>query len=128
MGSFKKAMMMRINLCLAQVTALLLLAGQVSGATIFDNGVPDLSIATLSDFEDGRQVADDFHLLPGASTVTGVHWWGAYFNGNTPTQPDDFTIRFFADASGVPAVNPLAEIAAGDVGRNSTRQSGGGGG
>jgi hypothetical protein len=99
---------------------LIIWPGRVSGETIFDNGVPDLSIATLSDFEDGQQVADNFQLLPNASTITDVHWWGAYFNGNTPTEPDDFTIRVFVDAGGVPAVNPLAERAVGNVARTAT--------
>lgn len=97
--------------------------GSALADTIYDNGLPDLSIASLSDFEDGRQSADDFHLQPGASTITDVHWFGAYFNGNTPTEPDNFTIRVFADAGGVPAVNPLAERAVGDVGRTDTGQT-----
>lgn len=107
------------NAALIAVT-LLILPRVVSGETIFDNGSPDLSIAALSDFKDGRQVADDFQLLPGGSTITDVHWWGAYFFGNTPTAPDNFTIRVFVDSSGVPAVNPLAERAVGNVGRNDT--------
>jgi hypothetical protein len=115
--------MMR-SLFLGLVLLWLVAAGRVGFAdTIYDNGPPDLSIAVLSDFKDGRQSADNFSLAPLASTITDVHWWGAYFFGNTPTAPDAFTIRVFADAGNVPAVSPLAERFVGDVGRTPTGQA-----
>ncbi|MGD9644128.1 MAG: PEP-CTERM sorting domain-containing protein [Pirellulales bacterium] len=110
-------------LCVSAVlsAAVAMLPHGARANTIYDNGAPDLSVAILSDFEDGRQVADNFLLQPFASTITDVHWWGAYFFSDTPTEPDSFTIRVFADAGGgVPNANFLAERVVGDVGRTPT--------
>ena len=74
---------------------------------IFNNGAPDLNNAGESDFDFPFQQADNFSLAPGAETIRDVHWWGIYAFINTPTAPDNFTIRIFADNGGVPAVNSL---------------------
>ena len=87
---------------------------------IFNNGAPDLSNGWASDFSFPSQQADDFSLAPGAETIRDVHWWGLYAFSNTPTAPDNFTIRIFADNGGVPAVNSLFNFNLGDVGRMDT--------
>ncbi|MCC6698677.1 MAG: PEP-CTERM sorting domain-containing protein [Candidatus Hydrogenedentes bacterium] len=97
-----------------------LLAGLSAGAdTIFDNGAPGAS-ATVADSNYYQELADDFVLLPDASTVTDVHWWGLYFDGNTPPAIDDFTIRIFSDASGAPDTGFLHEIVVTDAHRTDT--------
>ncbi len=93
-------------------------------ATIFDNGTPDLETAWLSDFAQVEQKADDFTLSVGNNTISNIQWWGVYVGmegfDNTPTEPDDFTVRIFEDAEGSPSVNPLMEMNLGDVGRVAT--------
>ena len=97
-------------------------AGTASALTnskvIYDNGGPDQDNAFASDFDFPEQAADEFVLLPGRSTVTDVHWWGAYgFADNLPDGDDDFTIRIFGDAGGAPTDNPIHEFAVGAVDR-----------
>jgi hypothetical protein len=106
-----------IHLCGAACIVGLLPSG-ASADLIFDQSV-DLTVgAESSDFTfnpDGPsffspgQIADDFKLLSGASTITDVHWWGLYGNSNTPGT-DFFTIRIFADDSGFPEIDPLNEL------------------
>ena len=99
------------------------LPSPVLADVIFDQPI-DLTVdAFFSDFEGGTgsfQQADDFQLQAGANTITDVHWWGAYSGSNTPTEPDDFTIRIFADIAGLPTVTPLFEFTVGDVERFDT--------
>ncbi len=75
-----------------------------------------------SDFSLPSEAANDFTLQPGASTITGIQWWGQYNGpGGTPPAADAFTIRLFADSSGEPAAAPFYEVAAGNaVGRTDT--------
>jgi hypothetical protein len=82
-----------------------------SAAILYDNGVVTPSFLAFSDPDqrqpDQRQfVADNFILPAGANTITGVTWTGAYLLNNTPTAPDNFTIRMFADAGGLPSAGP----------------------
>ena len=107
------------------VVALMLIAGvpvKTRADIIFDNGTPNLESAIASDFDFPMQVADSFMLSPGANTITDVHFWGVYLVNNTPTEPDDFTIRFFGDVEDHPAVAPIEglEYRVGDVGRMAT--------
>lgn len=105
------------------------MAGSTSAAIVYDNGTADLGdrlpggrgAGYVSDFDLGTQAADDFTLGAGASTVTDIHWWGAY-SPNPATPPaDDFTVRIFAQGtSGLPLVTPLHEINAGSAGRTAT--------
>lgn len=99
--------------------ASLLPSGAFAGV-IFDQTIDLTGGAASSDFENSNQRADDFQLQAGASTITDVHWWGAYHRANTATEPDDFTIRFYTDAGGIPAIEPLFQFAVGDVGRVDT--------
>ncbi|MCC6489540.1 MAG: PEP-CTERM sorting domain-containing protein [Candidatus Hydrogenedentes bacterium] len=106
------------------ISAMLIFAGLLAGFpvaadTIFDNGAPGAS-ALLADSSFYLELADDFVLQQGESTVTDVHWWGLYFDGNTPPAADDFTIRILADAGGVPDTAFLHEIAVTDPHRADT--------
>lgn len=62
----------------------------------------------------GQQVADDFSLGSSAE-VNAVQWWGGYAG----TLSDNFTLRFYTDASGQPGA-PLASYSPGSVGRSDT--------
>ena len=86
---------------------------------IYDNGTtPSNSFVSDTDFPEF--VADDFSLAPGANVITGVQWTGLYFPSNTPTQPDNFTIQFFADVGGSPVVTPFLSLSIGNPGRTDT--------
>jgi hypothetical protein len=50
--------------------------------------------------------------------VRTVHWWGAFANGDMPT--DNFTLRFFADAAGNPSMTPLVNVSLSGVTREAT--------
>ena len=93
---------------MANVLTALMLAW-VTPATaqvIYDNGTtPSNSFVSDTDFP--GFVADDFSLAQGANVITGVQWTGLYAFTNTPTQPDNFTIQFFADVAGSPMVTPF---------------------
>ena len=92
-------------------------AGGANAAVIYDNGVAAVSVASQSDFDPQRFTADNFVLQPGATTITDVHWRGVYgVNGgaNTPGT-DAFTIQFYADAGGVPAVSPFNSYSVGSA-------------
>lgn len=95
---------------------------------IYDNGGPllpcntgpcgfiaDVSLGTV-----GQEVADDFTLNAGRNTITDVHWWGAYVPSDTPTTPDNFTIRFYQDNGGLPQATAFLALNVGDVGRVAT--------
>jgi PEP-CTERM motif len=102
------------------LTALLLAwAAPATALVIYDNGTtPSNSFVSDTDFP--LFVADDFSLAPGANVITGVQWTGLYFPSNTPTQPDNFTIQFFADVGGSPVVAPFLSLSVGSVGRTDT--------
>ncbi|MGD1878700.1 MAG: PEP-CTERM sorting domain-containing protein [Kiloniellaceae bacterium] len=112
-------------LCTALV--MLLPVSHARAGIIFEQTV-DLTVdGYASDFSyrgsdpPGLQVADDFRLQPGASTVTGVQWWGAYDTRQALSLPDAFTIRLFGDVAGRPAAAPLYEFFVGDsVGRTDS--------
>lgn len=98
-----------------KLLAVLLMGGAMfvvlpAGAdVIYDNGGPDQVISFLSDFDGSQQMADNFVLLPGATLLTDVHWWGVYAFADTPTT-DNFTIRIFEDGGGIPTANPFYEV------------------
>lgn len=102
--------------------ALLLFAfahGTLQAEVIYDNQATVQS-GVGSDIDASSYVADDFVLLPGASTITGVQWTGTYWNSDTPTAAtDDFTIQIFSDNSGQPGTL-LYNLAIGNPGRTDT--------
>ncbi len=80
---------------------------KASATVIIGNGAPDLRNGVLSDFQQsyGQVVGDDFTLSL-QSTITGLEFWGLYYNysnwTNNPPNPDDFTIRFHEFDNGDP--------------------------
>lgn len=111
---------MREHMTHALIALVLAWAIPATADVIFDNGTtPSNSYVSDTDFP--RFVSDDFSLAPGANVITGVNWTGLYFPSNTPTQPDNFTIQFFADVVGSPAVTPFLCLLIGNPGRADTR-------
>jgi hypothetical protein len=95
----------------------LLLASPLQADLLFSQPVIDGGVALASDFGRAQQEADSFTLQQAAAVQT-VHWWGAYANGDMPT--DQFTLRFFADAAGSPATTPFVDMALAGVTRKAT--------
>jgi PEP-CTERM motif len=93
-----------------------------TAAVIFSNGgIGNNGFISDTDFPPAGQFsADDFTLTAGANVITDVHWTGLYAFSNTPTQPDNFTIQFFANAAGAPAVTPFLSLSVGNPGRTDT--------
>jgi len=110
---------------LAAVVLVCLAVGQAGATQIYDNGTPDLVNAYLSDFDPTQsgtvyQIADDF-VLPSASRIEDVHWWGVYAWGDlVPPAEDDFTIRIFEMSGTSVPPSPSHEIHLGDPGRTDT--------
>ena len=107
----KKAANVLIALVLAWATA-------ATAAVIYSNG-PIASNGRLSDTDAPNFVADDFTLAAGANVITGVEWTGLYAFTNTPLV-DNFTIQFFTNAAGSPALTPFLSLAIGNPGRTDT--------
>jgi hypothetical protein len=64
-----------------------------------------------SNFVPGRtsqQAADSF-VLSSQTTLDGLSWYGQYRHSGSLTDPVAFSIRFFADAGGLPSISPLWE-------------------
>ena len=101
--------------------ATLCLGGGVSAAVIYDNGAGATIVEGLgSDVDLPEFLAGDFVLQPGANTITDIHWTGLYASSNTPGPTDSFTIQFFANTSGFPAISPLFTFSVGNaVNRNA---------
>jgi hypothetical protein len=103
--------------CILPGLALFLLASPLRADLLFSQPVIDGGVALASDFARAQQEADNFTLAQPAS-VQSIHWWGAYANGDTPT--DQFTLRFFADTAGNPAMTPFVDMALAGVTRTAT--------
>jgi len=73
-------------------------AGPIYSQSLLDDGT---SLGTFSSLNGGSQVADNFSLGKEYS-ITGLTWWGSYFEINTG---DDFSIRLFDDDGGRPAAS-----------------------
>lgn len=97
-----------------------------ASSVIYDNGAPNVMSQNVSDYsihESYSQVGDDFILSPGATTITGVNWWGSYANDEFPD--DNFTIRLFNFVSpGIPATSPFYQVNVGAASRINTGMSG----
>jgi len=121
-SALMRPLMLKHGLGMGLMLSVLLLAPPVFAANIiFDNfGLLLSNNFFQSDFDPPTNVqsADDFLLVPGSSTITDVHWFGAYLFDNTPTASDDFTIRIFNDVGGVPEGIPtILDLNIGDVDR-----------
>lgn len=74
-------------------------------ATIFSNGPVNLQLDMEASGSD-LQLADDFTLTAGNTTIRDVHWWGS-----TALVPGDFTIKIYEDANGLPGALPIFDVA-----------------
>ena len=106
------------NVANVLIALLLAWATAAPAAVIYDNG-PTATNGFVSDTDFPMFVADDFTLAAGANVITDVEWTGLYAFTNTPLA-DDFTIQFFADVAGSPAVAPFLSLAIGNPGRTDT--------
>ena len=109
------------KLSLGLATLLLaLMSSNASATVIYNNGSPNLTLGTGANDANSAgapQSADNFQLLPGANTITDLHWFGGYRFDNATPPTDDFTLRFFRDSSGTPQTTPFLAFAVGNVGR-----------
>jgi len=89
------------------------LTGQA--AVIYDNGLGLLDLDTLaaSDTDKGfgipEEIAEDA-AIAGAATLRALSWFGGYFFEDTPTEPDNFTLRLYDDQGGLPTETPFATV------------------
>ena len=93
-----QSFMPRLAACLVLVTTV----SSVRAQTLHDNGDPSegFGVSILSELGGNNQLGDDFELAS-SSAVSRIEWWGEG-NGN------DFSIRIFALAGGVPGTHRLA--------------------
>lgn len=120
MCGMRTAMLMAVLVVTSGVGAPRASATDIS---VFLNPPEDGRECGISDFDRGQQEADDFQLIGDYLTITAVRWWGAYGSDPDPALLDDFMIRFFPDAGGVPAVNPFAELSVTDMTRTPTEMT-----
>lgn len=121
----------KITLCMIILTALYvvafsstIVAAMADGTVVYDNGSPDFQNAHVSDTDQPLQQAGDFVVPAGRNKITAVRFFGLYGStfGAIPTEPlstDNFTIRFFEDDGGKPAIDWLYEFQGGDISRVS---------
>jgi len=106
------------------VAVILVWGTAATAATIYTNGgIGNNGFISDSDpsFQGtGQFSADDFVLNTNANVITDIHWTGSYFQGNTPQPADNFTIQFYADVAGAPAVTPFLSLVIGNPGRTDT--------
>ncbi len=102
--------------------ALVACAGQPAFAgVVFDNGVPDLQGAFMSDISpypnpnpnlpEGEVSADNFRLAT-PTVVNAVRFWGLYsLEGPVPPVPDTFVLGFFNNVEIIPGINLPESVA-----------------
>jgi hypothetical protein len=87
-----------------------------SADVIFNGGLPNpMTGGGLSDLDSDARQGDDFTLTAGASTVTGVRWYGFYIS--SPPAMDDFSIWIYETTVGAPNAMPAHMLSIVDVGR-----------
>src|ERR1700730_4435521 len=88
--------------------SLLLLASHAQADLLFSQPVINGGVALASDFARAQQEADNF-ALPHPASGQAIHWWGAYANNDL--RSDNFTLRFFGDVAGNPAMASFVNVA-----------------
>ena len=103
---------------LAIVAYLVAVTSSTQAGTIFDNGSPPANMGIDAWFADpladslNDQVADDFTLSAGQSTIRDIHWWGTD-ELLTGLEGDNFTLTIFNAHPTLPfpgTVNTVATI------------------
>ena len=83
--------------------------------TLYDNGLPNSSGGFVSDTSNAgnSSVAYDYFTLASPSTITGINWWGSYYDvitpGSVPGGGDSFEFDIQAD-DGVTTDPPQGEL------------------
>ena len=74
-----------------------------AGPIIYNNGPSNQGVLFFSDDTTGnaREVADDFTLTAGQTTIGDIHWTGAYFNSGV-AQTDNFEIKIYDEVADRP--------------------------
>jgi len=75
-----------------------------AGADIVLDQSPDQITAFFTDVAQPQAEGEGF-VLTEETTIDEIRFWGGYFAGNTPIDPDDFTVIFHLDAAGLPGAN-----------------------
>jgi hypothetical protein len=111
-----------VNLNLVKLGVVLALCPRSVFCDVLHESLPTASGgAMLSDFHPANfgsraQRADDF-IIDSDSFITSFDWWGQYAFFDTPTAPDNFTVRIFSDVGETPSLRPVFELPIGDIGR-----------
>lgn len=89
---------------------------QTMAATVFSQASDVVEgRASDLDFPNGLLAADDF-ILGAQANVTSISWFGGYaFGSFTPPATDNFTIAFYNDAGGIPALAPFMTFNVGNA-------------
>ncbi len=92
-----------------------------TNSLIYNNGMPDLVNAYLSDSASitNTHSGDNFILTSGANVITDIRWWGVYPSAQPPTQ-DNFTVRIYNFVAGSPNLSSFYENNVGNVNRTDT--------
>ena len=106
------------NVAKVLIALVLAWATAATAAIIYSNG-PTATNSFVSDTDFPMFVADDFILVAGANVITDIEWTGIYAFTNTPLT-DNFTVQFFANVAGAPAVTPFVSLSIGNPGRTDT--------
>lgn len=97
----------------------LIAPGAAQASVIYDNaGAPvDFIIDSDPGGNNGFVIlADDFTLASGQNVIRDIHWTGTHNpTGSFDSYTENFTIEFFADSFGSPALAPFLSLAIGDV-------------
>ena len=104
------------------------LAAPASAVVLYDNGGPDYYTGFFSDpqntppLETALYIAYNQFTLSSAATITGMEWWGFYYNGNTPPAADlfDYDIQMNPGGGG----QPSGDITSGVLGGLSVTDTG----
>ena len=73
-------------------------------AVIVLDQAPDQITAFFTDVAQPQAEGEGF-VLTEETMINEIRFWGGYFAGNTPINPDDFTVIFHEDAAGLPGAN-----------------------
>lgn len=91
------------KMTLALAVGILVTAGHAQAGIVVDQSPPSPDNAYFSDVTWPQEVADNFTLTSAASPDT-IKFWGTYNFANTPLNPDQFTLTFYADSNGPSSV------------------------
>lgn len=89
---------------------------------VFDGGEPDQQSAFFGDAKHDTVEAATRFVLTDPLRFDGIEWWGLYYPGGTPDEPDDFTLDIYSAAVDLPDAL-IATAHLGAVNREATGQT-----